>query len=482
MSSSPAISLFSAQPELNQQPYSFLVSVLAHALAVGLLLLGFMSVPKVKTPAIAERYEVRHLDLHSLDSEMEQAVASARPPRPAAPQAAPAPSAAPRQAALRQMLQAPPGPQTLVAAGYPQARALAVEIPVPTVVIWQRGRYSLQEHRRARRRKAARLRREAFHPEAQSGAESGGDRHSRRRSAGAEPDHPSHHHLAGHASGAQADAAGAHHHCRQHRASPPPPRFVSLSNTRMANGAVTLPPVNESASTNSPGALAPGQPKDSSAGGAWRLDRQRTRARRRNRIGKEWQTGRHAGDQEPTGMSGIQSRLRRRRVPAPASQSSDKRYQAAQGGPVRIRRGWLVAGGKISRDGGPVERQMSYTVYLHMGLPKSWILTYSLPARRRPGRSAPASHLEAPWPYDMVLPNIAPDSFDADALMIHGFVNLAGRFESAGHRLPAGVRAGQFVLELALPVAIQAGDAEWAGYQGGSPAHHSRRAGVGLQL
>ena len=77
MSSSLAISLFSAQPDLERRPYSFAVSMIAHTTVIGLVFFGIFSAPKVKTPVIAERYAVRHLDLHLLDPEIERAAASA---------------------------------------------------------------------------------------------------------------------------------------------------------------------------------------------------------------------------------------------------------------------------------------------------------------------------------------------------------------------------------------------------------------------
>ena len=53
---------------------------------------------------------------------------------------------------------------------------------------------------------------------------------------------------------------------------------------------------------------------------------------------------------------------------------------------------------------------------------------------------------EAPWPYNIVRPNIAPGTIDADALMIHGFVNQAGRFEALSIAFPPDFAQAQFVL------------------------------------
>ena len=73
MRTSSTISLFSEQPELNQRPYSFVFSILAHCVAFGLIFLGIISAPKVKVQIAVQRYEVRHLDLHTLESEMQRA-------------------------------------------------------------------------------------------------------------------------------------------------------------------------------------------------------------------------------------------------------------------------------------------------------------------------------------------------------------------------------------------------------------------------
>jgi len=71
---------------------------------------------------------------------------------------------------------------------------------------------------------------------------------------------------------------------------------------------------------------------------------------------------------------------------------------------------------------------MASTVYLHVGLPKNWILQYSLP-RIEDATAAGGGHLEAPWPFEIARPNVDPGDLDADALILHGFVNKDGRFE-----------------------------------------------------
>jgi hypothetical protein len=454
MSSSPSISLFSAQPELNQQPYSFLFSILAHGLAIGLLLLGFISAPKVKTAAIAERYEVRHLDLHTLDSEMEQAVAStAKPihPHPVKHSSPPAAGAAAQQSALRQVLQAPPGPQTLVQPDIPKPATLTAEIPVPTIVISnaadtpsktivppvaQQPPVSDVKPSLQKPNDAPNLAEVAIPAAAQPVLNQPivPSTTAPVILEGPKPTPP-----------APISTAAS-------TAQPTNATVISLSNTRMANGAVALPPVNEVASTISKGALAPGQPKDSSqeahgdsagkaAGKAGGTEAGKGSAAAEDRAGSS-RDAQRAGDGEAqrakigSGLPGS----------GPSSQSSGKRIRLPKEGQF----GAVVVGSSLA-DKYPETAELwsgkvSYTVYLNMGLAKSWILTYSLPSAGGGATPADASRLEAPWPYERVLPNIPPDTIDADALMIHGFVNLAGRFEALAIVFPPEFAQAQFVL------------------------------------
>jgi hypothetical protein len=91
--------------------------------------------------------------------------------------------------------------------------------------------------------------------------------------------------------------------------------------------------------------------------------------------------------------------------------------------------------------------RLAYTVYLHVGLAKSWILQYSLPRSAEAAAAGNIAHLEAPWPYNIVRPNLAPGSIGADALMIHGYVNQTGHFEMLDVVFPPDFTQAQFVLK-----------------------------------
>jgi hypothetical protein len=89
--------------------------------------------------------------------------------------------------------------------------------------------------------------------------------------------------------------------------------------------------------------------------------------------------------------------------------------------------------------------RLVYTVYLHLGHGKAWILQYSLPVNSV-GSASNAIRPEAPWPYDVVQPHLDPADYTTDAVMVHGFVNLAGRFERLNVVFPTPFSATKFVL------------------------------------
>jgi hypothetical protein len=432
MRSSPTISIFSAQPELNQKPYSFVFSVLAHGAVLALLLLGVMSAPKVKTPVLAERYTVRHLDLQSLDSEMESASESAVDDFSLHTKAhTPAPGGSPeaQQPLMRQVEQARLAHQTLVQPDIPKPLTLAVDISLPSVVIWNAANTPAKAIVAPLPQKppVADVKPSMQKPNEEVLLADVAIPAAKLPSMnqpllphtttplvlqGPKPTPPA----------PITTAAGSAHSTSA--------TVMSLSNTRMANGVVALPPVNMTASSNSQGSLMQGQAKNSSQTGQGHG----------NIPAKAGATGagQHSGDSLDPGRAGQGSKI--------------GFGQGGQFSTVHITRqkdgqfGAVVMGSSLG-DKYPEtaelwNRRVSYTVYLHMGLAKSWIMQYSLPA----AATGNVAHIEAPWPFSIVRPNIAPGSIDADALMVHGFVNQAGRFEALAVAFPPEFAQAQFVL------------------------------------
>jgi hypothetical protein len=91
--------------------------------------------------------------------------------------------------------------------------------------------------------------------------------------------------------------------------------------------------------------------------------------------------------------------------------------------------------------------RLVYTVYLHVGTGKNWILQYSVPRTEEASAAGNVTRPEAPWPYDILRPHLAPEDYNSDTLMVHGFVNLAGRFERLAMVFPTGFTQAKFVLD-----------------------------------
>jgi hypothetical protein len=346
---------------------------------------------------------------------------------------------------MRQMVQALPGPQTLLQPDIPKPVTLAEKIPVPTVVIWD-GKKSTDktivppiplkpavaiikpsvqlpndEQNLADIAIAAAnmpVQPQPILPSTTTPVVISGPKPT--------PPAP------------VTTAAGA--------AQPTPTAVMSLSDSHMANGAVTLPPINESASSNSPGGLTPGQTKGSAQAG------QASPSDKQGGAAGAGQASRIAGD--PAGDS--RSNKGNRTGSGKTASGQTDFGQGNQPSTARItlpitgQFGAVVVGSSLEDqfpEAAPVwSGRLSYTVYLHVGLPKSWILQYSLPRSGDAAAAGNITRIEAPWPYNIVRPNIAPDSVDADALMIRGFVNQAGRFEALAIVFPSQFAQAQFVL------------------------------------
>jgi hypothetical protein len=442
MSSSSAISLFSAQPALEQRPYSFLVSVVVHTVVIALIFLGILSAPKIRSSVLTERYSVRHLDLHSLEPEMERAASNAIHAPSVHPKASPLPKGGSQDEepqVMRQVLDAPKVHQTLVQPDIPKPLKLPREIPLPTVVIWNAEKPQIQTVAAPvpqsppvalakpviqRPNKAPRLDDIAIKPSDLPMPKQPilASTTSPIIVSGPKPTPPA----------PLTTAAGS--------AQAPSGAVISLSDFGMANGQVTLPPVNQSASSNSQGALAPGKGKEPSQAGHG------------NPAGAASGTGTKPG----TGSAGDQRNSAQNGSGGNGPGTNNGSGQAVGGLPktthiVRQREGQfgaVVVGSSLKEQypeiGDVWGGRMAYTVYLPVGLSKSWIIQYSLSRTDDPANNK--IHVDAPWPYSIVRPNIEPGAIDADALMVHGFVNEAGRFEALSIAFPSEFAQAKFVL------------------------------------
>lgn len=442
------ITLFSDRPEPGRQPYSFLVSILVHVAVIGLVTLGLMSAPQVKTPPLAQHYEVRHIDLHTLESPMQRAAHSGIEqfrPHPVTQKLPPGGGAAANQLVMRQIVQAPQGPQTLLQPDIPKPVALTQEIPVPTVVVWNGKKTSAKTLVPPLPEKPAvsdvqpslqvpndeqnldiialtandlATQPQPFFPSTTSPVVV----------RGPEPAPPT----------PVTTAQGA--------TQPTPTSLMSLSDLEMDNGEVTLPPVNESATSNSPGALAAGKAQDS------------TQAGQVNPAGRPGETGAgqgtpNAGEAPDTAAAaqGDETASGQPGAPQAGSGRGNQPSTAHISLPHDGQFGAVVVGSSMEEkypETAPLwSGRLSYTVFLHVGLSKSWILQYSLSQADNAAASGNITHIEAPWPYNIIRPNITPGTIDADALMVHGFITPAGRFQTLTVLFPPQFEQAQFVLD-----------------------------------
>jgi hypothetical protein len=488
MRTSSTISLFSEQPELNQRPYSFVFSILAHGVAFGLIFLGIISAPKVKVQVAVQHYEVRHLDLHTLEAEMQRARSDFREEikAPRTPSKAPAPAKAlapppaaspdaPRPA-LRMVVQAPRGAQTLVQPDIPKPLALNVEIPVPTVVIWAGKKTVVKTIVPPLPEKpvVADVKPSTQLPNEEQNLADIAIPAVALPVVQPQPILPSTTTplvVTGPKPTPPAPITTA-----QGSSLPTPAAVMSLSEHRMANGAVTLPPVNSSVATPSPGELAPAEAKNTTPAGHGSQTDKPVEKPADKAVGKptDKPADRAVGKAANKSADNAVGKGAAKPDSSKAADQPDsaKAAQGANAGsaqkttaptgygivnsplsahitrPKEGQFGSVVVGSSLTEKYPETAElwsgRLSYTVYLPVGLAKSWILQYSLSRADSPVGAT--TRVEPPWPYNIVRPNIAPGTIDADALMIHGFVNQAGRFEALSIAFPPEFAQAQFVL------------------------------------
>jgi hypothetical protein len=212
----------------------------------------------------------------------------------------------------------------------------------------------------------------------------------------------------------------------------------------MPNGTAILPPVNETVAHASPGVVAPGPASEYPHAGSGNSNSRGSGIGAGQDEGEAGQLNAGAGKRNGTnrglgrnGLSGAGS----------GDQLTTDLITLPQDGQF----GAVVVGATLEEKYPEAARvwsgRMAYTVYLHVGLAKSWILQYSLPSAADAAAAGNISRLEAPWPYNIVRPNLAHDAMNADALMVHGFVNQAGRFELLAVAFPPEFEQEEFVLD-----------------------------------
>jgi hypothetical protein len=227
-----------------------------------------------------------------------------------------------------------------------------------------------------------------------------------------------------------------------------PAGVISASNIKLQEGTATLPMINEVAPAPFSGSLTAGQPKNLSQTGQGKTDGKENGAGAGQTAGN--QAGNQAGNAAGGGGSGGRGGANGQggleaSVTGGTSQPTVVHITLPKDGKFGV----VVVGSSLAEDYPETihlwSGRLAYTVYLRVGVAKNWILQYSLPRAQEIASAGGVGRPDAPWPYDITRPSIDPDS-NTDAIMVHGFVNTAGRFEQLAVVFPTALAEAKFLL------------------------------------
>lgn len=448
MGYSRTITLFSVQTDEKRRVSSIIVSVLVHAAVGALVTLGLMYEAKMPRPILAAHYTVRQLDLETPRAVLRAAGKSIE--FPGSSQNASTPSSGGKPSVHPPVLQAavhtPHGPQTLLQPDVKKPVELKEKIPVPAVAIWTPQKIEVKKI-------IAPLPQEAVDMEVRPSLNVPNEAVNLGDVEIAPSQHPLQNmHLVA-TTVAPFVMKGLNKNsvlpstAWQHSSQPSPASVVSLSDLAMAKGTVLLPPVNEAGSRSFPGVRMEGPSKENATGG--RGDKKGTG----NGKGPGENGGENAESRPGSGSAGSENGARSGLPEGSDNGSSSGNALTAdhislpKGGQF----GAVVVGDSLSGEfpeaAAVWSGRVAYTVYLHVGLEKSWIMQYALPRQTDAKSAGLTTQLKAPWPYNIVRPNLPAGSIEADALLVHGFVNQTGHFESLSVAFPPDFAEAKFVLK-----------------------------------
>jgi hypothetical protein len=227
-----------------------------------------------------------------------------------------------------------------------------------------------------------------------------------------------------------------------------PAGVISASNIQLQEGTAALPMINEVAPAPFSGSLTAGQPKSLSDIGRGKTDGKQNGAGTGQTAGNQTgnQTGNAASGSGSGGQGGANGTAGgNASVTTGSSQPTIVHITLPKDGKFGV----VVVGSSLAEDYPETVHlwsgRLAYTVYLHVGVTKNWILQYCLPRVQEAASTGSAGRPDAPWPYDITRPSIDADA-NADAIMVHGFVNALGRFEQLAVIFPTELAETKFLL------------------------------------
>ncbi|HEX4021261.1 MAG TPA: hypothetical protein VHX63_08970 [Acidobacteriaceae bacterium] len=452
-SSQTIITLFAKPKPSRRGPSAFMISTLVHGVLLILVFLGLSHIPQVDSRTVNKRYTVRLLNLQSPPPPIQWHAPNGHvhpvqqaDMRTASSSGRPGPMAAPSM--QRNSASLGPTTQTLVQPDIPPDPLVKLNIPLPMVVMWNQAptpvktiapqpplktaaainvQPSLELPNQEATLADVRVSSTAFTTQVPMPVPS-------TTMPLSVPGPEQAKQIPQTASKSAAALASA--------------KVISVSDIQMQQGTIAVPAINQIAQSSFIGSLTPGQIEGQSPNGGGKTNN------KQNGAG----TGQGTGDQ------------------------GDKTIAAAGGGPVAVIGGWTAASSdgadanpgpdaepsvehiKVPMDGqfgvvvvggsladeypetvGMWNGRLAYTVYLQVGAGKSWILQYSLPRAAEASASGQVVQPKAPWPYDILRPSIDPDA-NTDAILVHGFVSAAGRFEKLAIAFPPKLAEAAFLL------------------------------------
>jgi hypothetical protein len=444
MRGSPIITLFAPAPPPSQPRLSgFVVSPVLHLVVFLLILLWVKHAPPENHLALSRTYIVRLLNLHTVQPPRH--VVKDNTPRPAehASRHLAAEGGIPVPPSILE--DQPPSRITLIQPDAPKVR-LTHEIPLPTVVIWSPGVQKNINPPPLPPTPVPLVRASVELPNTEQAIANINITATPFQTSAPMPlpTAVSPMTLQGKAAAGQVPQTAA-----PGKGIPTGGRVLSLSDLQMADGTVVIPLANQVVSGSGSGIVLRGLPQGTAPGGS---GDNKTSKEGGSAGSGEGDTGTQVadaggtGDHRGAGNGTDDGDASLGNGSGPPITPSTTRITQAKNGHFEV----VVVGTSVSDEYPEAAKvwngRMAYTVYLHVGVSKNWILQYSLPATAETASVAgEGPRLSAPWPYVILRPNLVTPN--TDGILIHGLLNAAGRLEKMALIFPDEFADTKFILD-----------------------------------
>ena len=455
MGTSLPISIFASDPSTQRDPYAYAFSAVSHVLVAGLILYGFIFAPRINMKAAADRYTLREVTINLPDPlpDPRPKDSADYPGQPAqAKTAAPHPASEAAASSIRQIPKLHLSDRTIVQPDIAPNQQIIKHAALPALLLWNAQRPKVQLITPPQPQKMAWVDTKPVltRPTPETNISETPMTSTPFTTKMPMP-------MPGTSSPIVARGPMAANLIPETSSlssnDPSSAAMMSISEQELTKGSIALPAVNQTAAGNENGSMRPGKSGDSAQAGHGDPNSHGTGNGPSHSPGGGGNSTGDAGGKNGT-LAGNGSSTGK-------GNNGGKSGLGGSGGdgaepvyahvklPNDGRYGVVVVGSQMAEQFPETSRlwggRVVYSVYLHVGGERNWILQYSLPST---ADNAPANlaHVEAPWPFYIVRPTEDP-VVAADALMIHGFVNQAGHFEALNVVFPSGYGQAQFVLQ-----------------------------------